>query len=290
MYLLSVITGRMETVESMAMPILVVESTDARAYCGLIIISDEDEMKKIGMLGGIGWPSTIEYYRILCELSQAYHADKCFDGPVPMPEMVIESLNMNFTVNQRGSSVSGSWDAWDHYLNKALRRLQAGGAGLIVIASVTPHTRLAEISVGIEVPIVSIYQAVGDYCRAENIDKLLLLGTGPTMSSPAFGQAMQSFAVQAFSPPTDDLKSGIVDIIHRLYRNQLEGAAGDIDNLVRNCLSSENLTTTAVCLGCTELPTAFADDKHLVSFSRKGVCYLNSTVLHARAVFEACVI
>ncbi len=251
-------------------------------------------MKKIGMLGGIGWPSTIEYYRLLCELSQAYHRDKCFDGPVPMPEIVIESLSMNFTVNHRGSSVPGSWHAWDSYLNQALRRLQAAGAQIIVIASVTPHTRLAEISVGIEVPVVSIYQAIGDYCRAENIDKLLLLGTGPTMSSPAFGQAMQSFAVQAFSPPTDDLKAGTVDIIHRLYRNQLEGAAGDIDDLVRNCLSSENLaidfTTTAVCLGCTELPTAFADEKNRPSFSRDGICYLNSTVLHARAVFEACVI
>ena len=58
-------------------------------------------MKKIGIIGGVGWPSTIEYYRIICEESQAYHADKDVSGPIPMPEISIESLNLNFSINHR---------------------------------------------------------------------------------------------------------------------------------------------------------------------------------------------
>ena len=84
-------------------------------------------MKKIGIIGGIGWPSTIEYYRHICELCLAYHADKNISGPAPMPEMLIESLNLNYAVTNRGTSKPGSWDVWDTYFNNALRRLSAGG-------------------------------------------------------------------------------------------------------------------------------------------------------------------
>jgi len=51
-------------------------------------------MKKIGIIGGIGWPSTIEYYRHICELSLAYHAKKSIAGPVPMPERYCQ-VNVN---------------------------------------------------------------------------------------------------------------------------------------------------------------------------------------------------
>ena len=75
-------------------------------------------MKKIGIVGGVGWPSTIEYYRLICEASQLYHKGKDFSGPIPIPEISIESLNMNFTINNRGSSEPGSWAAWDDYLDR----------------------------------------------------------------------------------------------------------------------------------------------------------------------------
>ena len=77
-------------------------------------------MKKIGIIGGIGWPSTIEYYRHICELSLAYHANINITGPVPMPEILIESLNLNFAATNRGTSEPGSWEVWDNYFNNAL--------------------------------------------------------------------------------------------------------------------------------------------------------------------------
>jgi aspartate racemase len=61
-------------------------------------------MKKIGIIGGIGWPSTIEYYRHICKLSLAYHANLNITGPAPMPEILIESLNLNFAATNRGTS------------------------------------------------------------------------------------------------------------------------------------------------------------------------------------------
>jgi len=173
-------------------------------------------MKKIGILGGVGWPSTMEYYRLICEASQTYHRDKDFSGPTPMPEISIESLNMNFTVNNRGSDEVGSWATWDEYFKIAANRLEKSGAELIVIASVTPHARLEEISKGTNTPIISVYESIGNHCNANGIENLLVLGTMPTMTSPAFKNGMKKFDINAFHPQSEKLKSCVINVIERL--------------------------------------------------------------------------
>lgn len=245
-------------------------------------------MKKIGVIGGIGWPSTIEYYRLICEASQAYHREHDFNGPTPMPEMVVESLNMNFTVSNRGTAEPGSWAAWDEYFNRALKRLERSGAELIVIASVTPHARLAEITKGVVAPVLSIYDALGDYCSHAGIKYLFVLGTMPTMSSPAFYDNLAPFGVEAQNPPSDEQKSKVVGTIGRLYQNQADGAAKAIDEIVRTSISEGALENTAVCLGCTELPLAFPECSGEASFEVNGIRYLNSAAVHASYVFHAC--
>ena len=248
-------------------------------------------MKKIGIIGGIGWPSTIEYYRHICELSMEYHADINFIGPVPMPEILIESLNLNFAVNNRGTSEPGSWDVWDSYFNNALERLSKAGADLILIAAVTPHSRLNEISKDIDVPILSIYAAVGSQCKKHNIESLLVLGTMPTMTSAAFKEGMNDYGVRAFYPQTEELKAEVLEIIERLYQNKTEGASEAIAKLVIACIPNEEpgINKTAVCLGCTELSVAFDELKGESSFDHKGVFYLNASIAHAELAFEACV-
>ena len=56
-------------------------------------------MKKIGILGGLGWPSTVEYYARLCTESQKYFSRLNFSSPFPIPEIVIESLNIDHAIN-----------------------------------------------------------------------------------------------------------------------------------------------------------------------------------------------
>ena len=74
-------------------------------------------MKKLGIVGGVAWPSTIDYYRAICRLSVAYHADKAVIGPPPVPEMAIESLNINKSFGLRGGAVTddASWASYDEY-------------------------------------------------------------------------------------------------------------------------------------------------------------------------------
>lgn len=246
-------------------------------------------MKKIGILGGIGWPSTVEYYQIISQKCQSYYSSKNISGPLPTPEISIESLNMNFSFNNRGSSELGSWDLWDAYFNDALKRLENNGVDIIVIASVTPHSRLTEISKGISVPIISVYEAIGAECKKQKIKRMLVLGTMPTMSTPAFINGMRVFGVEAYYPPTNELKEAVVNIIQRLYENKTQDAAQEINELVLSCVSEMGFSNTAVCLGCTELPLAFSGFSDNASFSVEGYLYLNSTVIHAGNAFLECI-
>ena len=245
--------------------------------------------KKIGIIGGIGWPSSIEYYRLICEASQQYHSGMAIEGPTPMPEMVIESLNMNFTVNNRGSSAPGSWDQWDRYFQDAIARLERSGAELILLASVTPHARLAQITANTSLPVVNYYQALGDYCRSKNIEQMLVLGTMPTMTTAAFKIGLQAFGVEAQYPPNDGVKQQLVTIIDALYQNKTQGAASAIEDIVSLCISPEQRHNTAICLACTELPLAFENSANEAQFDVGELRYLNSTVIHAAAAFQACI-
>ncbi len=210
-------------------------------------------MKKIGIVGGVGWPSTIDYYKTICALSQSYWGAQGHSKPLPIPEIAIESLNMNFTVNNRGSDEPGSWEAWDQYFQMALKLLESGGAELLIIASVTPHARLEKISQTVNIPVLSVYEAIGRHCSALGVKDLLVLGTQPTMSSPSFVEGIASFGINSFYPRTSELKAEVVRIIENLYHNRTEGAPEMIKTVVRESLSSERLANTAVCrdaLGC----------------------------------------
>lgn len=247
-------------------------------------------MKKIGIVGGVGWPSTIEYYKSICTLSQSYWEKQGHSRPLPTPEIVIESLNMNFTVNNRGSAELGSWNKWDQYFKTALEKLEANGAELLLIASATPHTRLAQISSSVTVPVISIYEAIGKHCQFLGVRNLLVLGTLPTMSSSAFIDGVSKYDLNVFYPSSENSHDRVVGIIDELYHNITDGSLESIDAIVRENLTSANQDNFAVCLGCTELPIAFGTLSVQSDFHVGGITYLNSTVIHSQHVFEACLV
>lgn len=246
-------------------------------------------MKKIGIVGGIGWPSTLEYYKLICEESLSYHKEKQYVGPCPMPEISIESLNMNFIFSNRGSHEPVSWTIWNQYFHNALLQLESSGCEVLLMASVTPHARLKDIVGGLTAPLLSVYTAVGDECKKMGMNNLLVLGTSQTMGSPAFVSEMKSIGVVAMYPSTADLKNKIAEVISLLYENKSEGMEKVINKIVRVCITPEDLKHTAVCLACTELPLAFSQYSSEPHFSINGIHYINSTVVHARAAFMACI-
>jgi aspartate racemase len=81
-------------------------------------------MKKLGIVGGVAWPSTIDYYKGLCRLGVDLHSSLNLTGPPAVPEMTIESLNIAKSFALRGGAITDdlSWAEYDRYFREALER------------------------------------------------------------------------------------------------------------------------------------------------------------------------
>jgi len=244
-------------------------------------------MKKIGILGGLAWPATIEYYKAICQLSQNHHARLNCPGPSPMPEMCIESVNINYSYNHRGRyGDEASWCAYDAYFRDALQRLEDNGVDFAIIASNTPHIRYDAITDGLKIPVISIFEAVADICHIRGIDEFLLLGTEPTMNSGKFSDHLKRRGIRAFAPPHDRLKSEVADLISELFTGKSENGRARIHAIVGSSFEQAGIGKKVVCLACTELPLAFEGREQLETFEEDGIFYLNTTIIHAKAAFK----
>lgn len=244
-------------------------------------------MKKIGIVGGVSWFSTVEYYKIICQLSHQHQLGKGRQGPPGIPEMSIESLNINKSFNNRGViGDEGTWRSFDAYFRTALKRLEKSGADFAIIASNTPHNRYEAITRGIDLPVLSIFEVVAAECARLGARKVMILGTAPTMDSPIFPAVLSKHGIVGSMPESAYDKSIIIDLIDELQAGQNNGAAERIRNLVENSSCADSDGRRVVCLSCTELPLAFAEFTDVATFEVGGVLYVNTTVLHAKAAFD----
>ncbi|HEX3685416.1 MAG TPA: hypothetical protein VHU83_22975 [Bryobacteraceae bacterium] len=95
-------------------------------------------MKKIGIVGGVAWPSTVDYYTAICQRSEQRHLVNHLQGAPSTPEMTIECLNLSKAVSYLGiDGDEESWSQFDDYHRAALRRLEASGAEFALMASNT---------------------------------------------------------------------------------------------------------------------------------------------------------
>jgi aspartate racemase len=244
-------------------------------------------MKKIGILGGLAWPATVEYYKTICQLSQDHRAHLNFSGPCPMPEMCIESVNINYSYNRRGRyGDEDSWRAYDAYFHAALKRLENNGVDFAIIASNTPHIRYDAITEGLKIPVLSIFEAVAETCQIHGVDEILLLGTEPTMNSGAFPGYLARHGIRAVAPPDDRLKAKAADLIAELFTGRSTNGRARIQAIVGPSLAQAGIGKKVVCLACTELPLAFEGQGHLQTFEADGILYLNTTIIHVKAAFR----
>jgi len=241
-------------------------------------------MKKIGIVGGVGWRSTVDYYRELCRRAEALHAARGLAGLPEMPEMGIESLDLRRAVALLGQDGDeDSWLEFDAYHRAALRRLEASGADFAILASNTPHARLASIRRGVAIPVLSSFDAVASACARIDVRRVLILGTAVTMGSPALRSAFADRGIEAAGPGSDGARAAIVDLIARLQLGEAADAADLLGRTARAALAGAG---GAVCLACTELPLAFPEAQTLPVFEVEGVVYVNTTAVHVAAAFE----
>lgn len=243
-------------------------------------------MKKIGIIGGIGWPSTIEYYKLIQELWQSHHNDHANSehGNYDLPETCIESLNMTKSLRLRGDNTPGSWENWESYFITAIKSLEHANCEFIAIASVTPHARLAQLQAHTSIPILNVYDSVTRSCKHHDIKKCLILGTLPTMTTPAFKSALEQTGIEAYYPSKESNRSRTLRVIEQLYTHNTEGAKKALCDIIHEEFIEMGNQGIAVCLGCTELSTAFPEHINKTVFKYGSITFLNVFVAHVEDI------
>jgi len=244
-------------------------------------------LKKIGIVGGVSWYSTVEYYKTICRLSHERQHNRGPEGPPAIPEMAIESLNINKSFSLRGrSGDDASWRQFEAYFQAALRRLVGSGADFAIIASNTPHNRYDSITKGINIPVLNIFEEVAKECERHGVHSALILGTAPTMSSAVFPALLAKYGIHGTVPRTDQDQALVIKLIDQLQAGESHGAAEQVQRITERSMSTNSGKRQAVCLSCTELPLAFPGFGDVSTFEIDGVLYLNTTFIHAKAAFD----
>jgi aspartate racemase len=243
-------------------------------------------LKKIGLVGGIAWLSTVEYYRGLCLQSEQRLKVRRRHGVLAMPEIIIESLDLHRAVAYIGKDDSDeAWSQFDHYHRAALRRLEVSGAEVAAIASFTAHHRLTHITRGIHIPVIDVFDIVARECARIGAQQALVLGTVATMNSARLRAVCAARGVAAAGPREPAACRSVQRLIDRLHRaKDLHTCGQRIDDIVRR--EATRQPDSRVVLACTELPLAFPAALSGSVFRRRRRTYVNATAAHIGALLD----
>ncbi len=241
-------------------------------------------MKKIGILGGVGWASTVDYYRAIAEGAGRYFAERGHGSPLPIPPMTIESVTQAKTRALRGvAGDEDSWAAFDAVFREALLTLEHAGCDFGIIASNTPHARLHAIREGVSMPILSIFDATADATALTGATNALVLGTAVTMQATNYADRLAAEGITA----NTRLPEPEIAEMQAMIDSDFYGGASDTAHAHLLAFCNKHATPgTAILLACTELPLAFPDHLDDPVFEADGHLFVNPSAAHVAAALN----
>ena len=226
-------------------------------------------MKTIGLIGGMSWESSVEYYKIINEAALAKL------GGVHSAKSVMVSVDF---ADIDAILKEGRWEDGANMMINAAKQLEAAGADFVLICTNTLHKVADQVEQAISIPLLHIADAAGEAVKAQNMQKVALLGTRFTMQDNFIkGRLADKFGLQVITPDAADQ-----EIIHRVIFEELVigkilPASKDAYLEIITKLQAEN--AEAVILGCTELGL-------LVKQEDCSLPLFDTTVVHAQAAIE----
>jgi aspartate racemase len=226
-------------------------------------------MRRIGLLGGMSWESSAEYYRFVNEEVRerlgGLHSADCLLRSVEFAE--IEEL-------QR----TGAWEEAGELLAREAAALEAAGAELLVLCTNTMHKLAPQIEAAISIPFVHIADTTADAVRAADMKRVGLLATAYTMEQDFYvGRLRDAHGLDVLVPEPEDRA-----LVHRVIYDELcQGVVLDAsrDAYRRVMASLADRGAEGILLGCTEIDL-------LVGPADATVPLFDTTRLHARRAVE----
>ena len=226
-------------------------------------------MKTIGLIGGMSWESSLEYYRIVNETVKeklgGLHSCKCLMYSVDFG--VIEALQHQ-----------NKWDELTKLMIEAAQNLKHGGADFIVICTNTMHKMAPEIETATELNVLHIADFTGAAISKDQIQKVGLLGTRFTMEGDFYKKRLKdNYDIEVIIPEDADRQ-----IIHDIIYNELclgiikdDSRQKYIDIINKLCANGAE----GIILGCTEIPL-------LIKQSDVLIPVYDTTKIHAESAVE----
>ena len=154
-------------------------------------------MKPIGLIGGLTYVSTIDYYRYLNELAN----EKL--GGSDTVEIIMHSVNFG-TIKKL--TEADDWKELAVQMRKAATELETAGAGCLLIGANTMHKIADEVQAAIKIPVIHIAEAVAKDILKHRLKKVGLLGTKYTMQLPFYSDRLAKHEIETIIPEQDDVE------------------------------------------------------------------------------------
>ena len=224
-------------------------------------------MKILGIIGGLGPESTVEYYQNIIALYRERQDDGSY------PEFIINSVDLKKGLDfMAESNLTGMAD----YLLEEIGKLARAGANFGLISANTPHIVFDELAPKSPIPLISIVEATCAAAKAHGLKKLALFGTRFTMQGTFYPKVFSREGIELVMPDAKEQ-----DYLHDKYLNELvpgkflsETRAGLLA-IVDRMKAKSNID--GVILAGTELPLILRDADH------NGIPFLNTTKIHVEA-------
>lgn len=226
-------------------------------------------MKTIGVIGGMSWESSSEYYRLLNR-----HAKAHLGGHHNARSLMLTVDFAPIEALQR----AGDWDALGRQLADAARQLERGGADLVLLATNTMHRVYESIEAAIDVPFLHIADPTGNALRAAGVERVGLLGTRYTMEQSFYtGRLRERYGLETLVPDEAERAEVHRIIYDELCHGKVTDASRAVYQRVIEALAARG--AQAVILGCTEITLLIRPEDSVLPV-------FDTTALHARAAVE----
>jgi aspartate racemase len=226
-------------------------------------------MKTIGMIGGMSWESSLEYYRIMNQAVKeklgGFHSAPCILYSVDFED--VEKLQHQ-----------GDWESLNRLMIEAAQRVKKAGADFLVICTNTMHKMADEVQRAVQIPLLHIADVTAGAVKADGQSRVGLLGTKFTMEQDFYkGRLQEIHGIDVLIPEDKERQ-----VIHDILYNEL--CLGEIKELSKGKFQSiiQNLVergAQGVILGCTEIPLIVSQEDYEIPL-------YDTTSLHAKAAVD----
>ena len=226
-------------------------------------------MKKLGLIGGTSWHSTIEYYSYINQYVNTHFGDNT------NPPLLVYTLNQSLIHKYQ---IASNWDGIAQLLVEGAKSLENAGAEMLMFCANTPHKVYNQVVQKINTPILHIADATAKAINSKGIKKICFLGTKYSMTEDFVTRRIASNDIEVFTPKG----TAVIDELHRIIQEEL--TYGSIvseskEYILKTIQSLVAIGAEGVVLGCTEFPL-------MIKKTDLQIPIFNTTDIHAKAGAE----